>query len=71
MGVFVETNKEIVRVLRVIEYIGEREAVEACVAMSLHGVKILPNYDIRAATIGIYPEVLKNLTDERGEVNNE
>ena len=56
-----KTNKEIVRVLRVIEYVGEREAVEACIAKSIHGVKVLPNYEIRAATIGIYPEVLQNL----------
>jgi hypothetical protein len=54
-------SKEIVRVLRVIEHVGEREAVEACIAKSIHGIKVLPTYEIRAATIGIYPEVLENL----------
>lgn len=63
MEVFVDTTKETVRVLRVIEYVGERKAVEACVAKSIHGVKVLPNYEIRAATIGVYPEVLENLQE--------
>jgi len=58
------TNKEIVRVLRVIEYVGEREAVEECLAKSIHGTKKLPKYEIRAATMGLYPEILTNLEDE-------
>jgi hypothetical protein len=53
---------DIVRVLRVIEYSGPRPCVEAQVDKSLHGEKRLPNgVIIRAATIGIYPEIITNL----------
>lgn len=61
-------NKDIIRVLRVIEYVGEREAVEACIANSIHGVLKINGsggkYEIRAATIGIYPEILTTLSME-------
>jgi hypothetical protein len=57
--------KEIVRVLRVIEYVGEREWVERQVAESIHGVKYISGSwgkgEIRAATVGVYPEILANL----------
>ena len=57
-----------VRVLRVIEYIGTREAVERVIARSIHGVKKVDNnLEIRAATIGIYPEILENLSEDKGE----
>jgi len=57
----------LVRVLRIIEYTGEREAVEATVAKSLHGEKRFDQFlngknfglIIRAATIGTYPEILE------------
>lgn len=50
---------DIVRVLRIIEYVGEREWVEKTVANSIQGTKFLGrgNY-IAAATIGSYPEIL-------------
>lgn len=48
-----------VRVLRVIEYIGRRSWVEETVAQSIQGTRKLPeNGEIRAATIGDYPEIL-------------
>lgn len=47
-----------VRVLRVVEYIGTREWVERTVAGSLHGTMVLKDGEIRAATVGAYPEVL-------------
>lgn len=47
-----------VRVLRVVEYIGTREWVERTVARSLHGTMVLKDGEIRAATVGAYPEVL-------------
>jgi hypothetical protein len=51
---------EIVRVLRVLEYIGNREDVEAQVARSIHGQKSFARgCTIRAATIGVYPEILR------------
>jgi hypothetical protein len=53
--------EDIIRVLRVIEYIGPRSKVEKQVANSLHGTKEPGNgVIIRAATIGAYPEVLKS-----------
>lgn len=57
---------DIVRVLRVIEYTGPRGKVEDQVARSLHGEKRLPTgVTIKAATVGIYPEILENmLTDD-------
>ena len=51
-----------IRVLRVIEYIGPRSLVEEQVARSIHGTaRFHKNRDveIRAATIGAYPEVLE------------
>lgn len=54
---------DIVRVLRVIEYIGPREWVEKTVGNSIHGTKtVQPNCEIRAATIGTYPEILSQNT---------
>lgn len=52
--------EEIIRVLRVVEYVGPRAWVEETVARSIHGEKRL-NDDrvIRAATIGTYPEILE------------
>ena len=51
---------DIVRVLRVIEYVGERADVEKQVAQSVHGEKRgWGNCIIKAATIGLYPEILE------------
>lgn len=51
-----------VRVLRVLEYIGPRDAVERQVQNSVHGEKTFgrpgAEITIRAATIGTYPEIL-------------
>lgn len=62
---------DIIRVLRVIEYTGPRELVEAQIANSIHGERRIGKYKdhgthqsldgevvIRAATIGNYPEIL-------------
>jgi hypothetical protein len=50
-----------VRVLRVIEYVGDRSWVEQEVARSIHGTKVIDGKygkgEIRAATIGVYPEI--------------
>jgi len=48
----------LVRVLRVIEYVGTREWVEDIVSKSVHGVKTLGNGQIRASTIGEFPDIL-------------
>jgi len=53
---------EIVRVLRIVEYIGEREWVESTVTRSIHGTHIVGGpcgcNRICAATITEYPEIL-------------
>lgn len=58
-----ETNQDIVRVLRILEYTGPRDAVEQQVSRSTHGEKTWDvrgkRITIRAATIGQYPEVLQ------------
>lgn len=52
---------DIVRVLRVIEYVGPRDWVEATVARAVHGEKeVGPGRYIRAATLDQYPEILKS-----------
>ena len=50
---------DIVRVLRIIEYVGSRERVEEVVSQSLQGEKKLKDLTIRAAIIGAYPEILE------------
>jgi hypothetical protein len=62
---------DIVRVLRIYEFVGPREAVERQVSNSIHGERRFNIADltgenrsvrgyvrIRAATIGTYPEIL-------------
>lgn len=51
-----------IRVLRIIEYVGDRTAVEAIIEESIHGTKRINRHKgiciIRAGTIGYSPEVL-------------
>ena len=57
-----------IRILRVIEYSGPREAVESQVANSIHVVKVVSTgVVIKAATIGAFPEVLDEATIVDGE----
>lgn len=60
-------SKEIIRVLRVLEYVGPRDIIEEVITKSLHGEKHFGASDqkciIRAATIGTYPEILKAQND--------
>lgn len=64
--------EDTVRVLRVLEYVGPRDAVEEQIKMSLHGERqgILGKISkkpciIRAATIGLVPDII-----EMGKVEN-
>lgn len=58
---------DIVRVLRVIEYVGERAAVEKQINMALHGQREgIVGVTIRAATLGNFPEILENLETANG-----
>ena len=50
-----------IRILRLYEFIGPRRAVEAQVAASLQGERLLPDgvITIRATTLGEFAEVLE------------
>lgn len=53
-------KEDIIRILRIVEYVGRRSWVEKTVAESIHGTKkIHGSEEIRAATIGAFPEILK------------
>jgi hypothetical protein len=54
-----EANMEKVRVLRLIEYIGDREWVEETLSRSLKGTHfITKDRIIRCATLGDFPELI-------------
>lgn len=56
-----------VRVLRVIEYVGDETWMKDQIEQSIHGVKKISGKtgsgEIRCATIGVYPELLKDLKE--------
>ena len=52
-------TEDIVRVLRVIEYVGPRSAVEEQIRNSLHGERQFRDIIIKVATVGTFPEILK------------
>lgn len=57
-------TKDIVRVLRIVEYSGPRDWVEQQIERSIHGTKDLgQGRIIRVATIGTYPEILATETN--------
>ncbi|KKL15406.1 hypothetical protein LCGC14_2505930 [marine sediment metagenome] len=47
-----------IRVLRILEYVGNRREVEECLSKSIYGTKVLPGYEVRAATLGITADVI-------------
>lgn len=50
---------DIVRILRIIEYVGPRDQVEKQIRNSLHGSREgLPGVTITATTLGTFPEIL-------------
>ena len=57
-------SKDIVRVLRVIEYVGPRSWVEKTVEDAIHGRKEMGDGGyVSAATVGGYPEILHGLPE--------
>jgi hypothetical protein len=62
----VSTAKDYIRIVRVVEYVGNREAVEYQIKRSLHSEKLV-NYQekgkliIRATTLNEFPDVLDEL----------
>jgi hypothetical protein len=60
-----------IRVLRVIEYIGDREWVEKTLEKSIHGTWKLPNNrEIRVATIGDFAEIIQQEETHEGIPHN-
>lgn len=51
--------EDVVRVLRVIEYVGPRSVVENSIKNSIHGIMIQGDLEIRAATLGLVPDILE------------
>lgn len=60
-----------IRVLRIIEYVGDRDLVEKLVSESIHGEKIVykGKLVIKAATMGTYPETLEISTVADNNIN--
>lgn len=53
-------NQDIVRVLRIYEFIGPRSKIEKQVAISIQGEKSFDgDCTIRAATLGTFPEIMQ------------
>ena len=51
---------DIIRIMRIIEYVGTREKVEETINNSIHGTKIFSDdLQISVSTIGSFPEILK------------
>lgn len=69
-------TSDIVRVLRVIEYVGPRDKVERQVARSIHGTLVVPGtpegISITGATVGDYPErlAIARATEENRDPKN-
>jgi hypothetical protein len=61
-------DEDIVRVLRIIEYVGPRSKVEKQIGDSLHGTKDHGNgVRISAVTLGEYPEIMERANHETVE----
>jgi len=62
-----ETIMNRVRVLRIIEYVGDREWVERTVSKSIHGKRTYKDNTITAVTVNEYPEVLLNQQEDKSD----
>ena len=66
-------RREIVRVVRILEYVGDRKWVEDSIARSIQGERDCGSVSgaprkIRAATLGLYPDVLEQaIINERDQ----
>jgi hypothetical protein len=57
-----------IRILRIIEYVGTREAVEEQIRLSLHGSREgVRGCKITATTLGTFPEILAR--EEQGDAD--
>tara|TARA_Y100000310_G_scaffold266292_1_gene277736 strand:+ start:248 stop:547 length:300 start_codon:yes stop_codon:yes gene_type:complete len=63
-----------VRVLRIIEYTGTREAIESTLSQGIKGIKRFTGRQygelvIRSAVLGEYPEILESLPEEKQDAD--
>ena len=62
--------EDIVRVIRIIEYVGPRSKVEKQIKLSVHGTKDHGNgVRITAVTLGEYPEIMAAAQDAEERSN--
>ena len=54
--------EDIIRVLRIVEYVGPRKATEKQISESLHGSRYIQStgVTITSTTLGTYPEIVSN-----------
>lgn len=61
-------SEDIVRVLKIVEYVGPRSWIEKTLEHSIQGtINISPSGTIKTAIIGSYPEILNR--PKKGEQN--
>ena len=48
-----------IRVLRIVEYVGDRDEIESLIEKSLHGKRYLTSGYIQATTLGEVSEIMK------------
>ena len=68
-------GEDIIRVIRIIEYVGPRRRIEKQIAHSIHGTRHIGNdCAFTAVTLGEYPEIMRRAgeagADETSEVDN-
>lgn len=54
------TADDTIRVLRILEYVGPRSEIEKTLSNSIQGEIRLGRSVIRAATLGLFPEILES-----------
>lgn len=63
-------KEDVVRVLRIIEYIGPRSWVENTVTRSIHGKRMInADSSITVVTLTEYPEILEQALEQEKESN--
>ena len=60
-------TEDIVRVLRILEYVGPRSQIEDILTDSIQEMRVTRQVTIKAATIGIYPEILEKAVEDKKE----
>lgn len=64
-------DEDIVRVIRILEYVGPRKHVEETLERSIKGTDTHKNLTIRAATLGDFPEIMEKGEEDGREESTE